>query len=185
MDIILLLKQKGARVTYTDPYIPSPRFNLLVNGVAEALATTHAIRVYIANLMTEANESLGLSVAEHIERIYEHAGRPIFDYALVSTGAISAIVRERYAAEGAEPTRADIERIEAMGIRCITGDFVAEGDVLRHAADRVTEALLTLPCALLSLGAERRRRIGEQILEVNSPGFLRNRRATILHSDAA
>jgi 2-phospho-L-lactate transferase/gluconeogenesis factor (CofD/UPF0052 family) len=101
LDIILLLKQKGARVTYTDPYIPSLRLNLLVNGVAEALATTHAIRVYIANLMTEANESLGLSVAEHIERIYEHAGRPIFDYALVSTGAISAIVRERYAAEGA------------------------------------------------------------------------------------
>jgi uncharacterized cofD-like protein len=159
--------------------------NLLVNGVAEALAATHAIRVYIANLMTEANESLGLSVAEHIERIYEHAGRPIFDYALVSTGAISAIVRERYAAEGAEPTRADIERIEAMGIRCITGDFVAEGDVLRHAADRVTEALLTLPCAPLSLDAERTRRIGEQIPDVNSPKFLRNRGAAILHSDAA
>jgi hypothetical protein len=185
LDIILLLKQKGARVTYTDPYIPSLRLNLLVNGVAEALAATRAIRVYIANLMTEANESLGLSVAEHIERIYEHAGGPIFDYALVSTGAISAIVRERYAAEGAEPTRADIERIEAMGIRCITGDFVAEGDVLRHAADRVTEALLALPCAPLSLGAERTRRIGEQVLNVNSPRFLRNRGATILHSDAA
>jgi hypothetical protein len=34
-----------------------------------------------------------------------------------------------------------------MGIRCITGDFIAEGDLLRHAPDRVTEALLTLPCA--------------------------------------
>jgi hypothetical protein len=112
-------------------------------------------------------------------------GRPIFDYALVSTGAISAIVRERYAAEGAEPTRADIERIEAMGIRCITGDVVAEGDVLRHAADRVTDALLTLPCAPQSLGAERAHRVGEQILEVDSPGFLRDQGAAILHSDAA
>ena len=108
--------------------------NLLVDGIAEALATTRATRVYIANLMTEANESLGLSVAEHIERIYEHAGRPIFDYALVNTCPVSAIIRERYAAEGAEPTKADIERIEAMGIRCITGDFVAEGDLLRHAS---------------------------------------------------
>ena len=159
--------------------------NLLVRGIPEALAGAHATRVYIANLMTEANESLGLSVVEHIERIYEHAGRPIFDYALVNTGAISANVRERYAAEGAEPTQADIQRIEAMGISCFTGDFVAEGDVLRHAADRVAEALVTLPCAQRSLGAERTRHVGEQILEVNSPRLLRNRGAATIHSDAA
>jgi len=72
----------------------------------------------------------------------------------VNTGPVSAAIRERYAAEGAEPTKADIERIEAMGIRCITGDFVAEGDLLRHAPDRVTEALLALPCPLLPLGAD-------------------------------
>ncbi len=53
--------------------------NLLVSGIPEALVTIRATRVYIANLMTEANESLGLSVAEHIDRIYEHAGRTIFD----------------------------------------------------------------------------------------------------------
>jgi uncharacterized cofD-like protein len=143
--------------------------NLLISGIPEALATTRATRVYIANLMTEANESLGLSVAEHIERIYEHAGRPIFDYALVNTGPVSAIIRERYAAEGAEPTIADIERIEAMGIRCITGDFVAEGDLLRHAPNRVTDALLSLPCALLPRGTSRALRNLEEIPEVNSP----------------
>jgi uncharacterized cofD-like protein len=128
--------------------------NLLISGIPEALATARATRVYIANLMTEANESLGLSVSEHIERIYEHAGRPIFDYALVNTCPVSATIRERYAAEGAEPTKPDIERIEAMGIRCITGDFVAEGDLLRHAPDRLTDALLALPGAQLPLESD-------------------------------
>ena len=123
--------------------------NLLVSGIPEALTSARATRVYIANLMTEANESLGLSVADHIERIYDHAGRPIFDYALVNTGPISSAIQERYAAEGAEPTKADIKRIEAMGIRCITGDFVADGDLFRHEPERVTEALLALPCARL------------------------------------
>ena len=32
-----------------------------------------------------------------------------------------------------------------MGIRCITGDFADEGDVVRHASDRVAEALLQIP----------------------------------------
>ncbi len=119
--------------------------NLLVKGIPEALGAAQGTRVFICNLMTQANESLHLTASEHIERIYEHAGRPIFDYALVNTAPVSRELRERYAAEGAEATIADIDRIEALGIICITGDFAAEGDVLRHAADRVTDALLALP----------------------------------------
>jgi uncharacterized cofD-like protein len=118
--------------------------NLLVNGVPEALASARGTRIYVANLMTQANESLHLTAAEHIERIYAHARQPIFDYALVNTAPVSASIRERYAAEGAEVIEADIEKIEAMGIRCITGGFAAEGDVLRHAADRVAATLLRI-----------------------------------------
>jgi uncharacterized cofD-like protein len=118
--------------------------NLLVKGIPEALANARGLRVYVCNLMTQANESLHLTASQHIERIYEHAGRPIFDYALVNTGAISEEIRQRYAAEGAELIQPDIERIEAMGIRCITGNFAAEGSVLRHASDRVAEQLLSL-----------------------------------------
>lgn len=119
--------------------------NLLVGGIAEALGAARGTRVFICNLMTQANESLHLTASQHIERIYEHAGRPIFDYAVVNTAPVSEALRERYAAQGAEVTIADVDRIEAMGIHCVTGDFAAEGDVLRHAADRVTDAVLALP----------------------------------------
>jgi uncharacterized cofD-like protein len=119
--------------------------NLLVQGIPEALGSARGTRVFVCNLMTQANESLHLTASQHIERIYEHAGRPIFDYALVNTAPVSDALRQRYAAEGAEVTIADVERVEAMGIRCVTGNFAAEGDVLRHAADRVTDALLSLP----------------------------------------
>lgn len=119
--------------------------NVLVRGIPEALAAAQGTRAFVCNLMTQANESLHLTASQHIERIYEHAGRPIFDYALVNTAPVSAQLRERYAAEGAELTVADVERIEAMGIQCVTGNFADEGDVLRHAAGRVTDALLALP----------------------------------------
>ena len=121
--------------------------NLLVQGMPEALAAARGTRVYVANLMTQANESLHLTASEHIERIYTHARQPIFDYALVNTAPVSEAVRGRYASEGAEVIAADVERIEAMGIRCVTGDFAAEGDVLRHAADRVAATVLGLAMA--------------------------------------
>ncbi len=60
--------------------------NLLVDGIPETLGEARGVRVFICNLMTQANESLGLSAAEHIERIYEHTRRPVFDYAVVNTG---------------------------------------------------------------------------------------------------
>jgi uncharacterized cofD-like protein len=122
--------------------------NLLVKGIPEALAGAHGLRVFICNLMTQANESLGLSASQHIEKIYEHTGAPIFDYALINTAPVSSEMLLRYAAEGSVPIVPDVDRVEAMGVKCIVGNFLSEGakdgDVLRHAADRVTGALMEL-----------------------------------------
>ena len=118
--------------------------NLLVQGLPAALARARGVRVYICNLMSQANESLGLTASQHIERIYEHTHAPIFDYALVNTETFSAETLARYAAEGASPVLPDIERIEALGVRVITGDFTSGENVARHNASRVSGALLEL-----------------------------------------
>ncbi len=118
--------------------------NLLVRGIPAALSRAHGIRVFVCNLMTQANESLGLTAAEHIERIYEHTRAPIFDYAIVNTAPFSEQTLARYALENASPIEADVERIEALGVRCITGDFALEENVVRHASNRVTGALLSI-----------------------------------------
>ncbi|HEU5341108.1 MAG TPA: gluconeogenesis factor YvcK family protein [Edaphobacter sp.] len=121
--------------------------NLLVRGVPEALAASKATKVYVCNLMTQANESLGLSASQHIEKILQHAGEAassIFDYALVNTAPISAKRLEQYAREGQNPIEADLDRIRALGVEPVTGDFVHEGDVLRHDYDRLAEKLLEI-----------------------------------------
>jgi uncharacterized cofD-like protein len=118
--------------------------NLLVKGIPSALARARGVRVYVCNLMTQANESLGLSASEHIARIYEHTHAPIFDYAIVNTAPFSPQTVARYAEQSAAPIVADIERIEALGVRCIVGDFASEETLVRHNASRVTGALLAL-----------------------------------------
>ena len=118
--------------------------NLLVDGISAALGAARGLRVYISNLMTQANESLNLTASQHIERIYDHTRTRIFDYAIVNTGQFSPETLARYEAEGAAPIVPDIERIESLGVRCIAGNFASEANVVRHAADPVTEALLQL-----------------------------------------
>lgn len=121
--------------------------NLLVRDMPEALVRATGTRVFVCNLMAQANESLGLSASQHIERIYEHTGAPIFDYAMVNTAPFSLSTLERYKLEGSTPIEADVERVEAMGIRCITGRFASEEYVVRHAAAHVAEVLLGLGCS--------------------------------------
>lgn len=118
--------------------------NLLVRGIPEALADCHGTRVYICNLMTQANESLGLTASEHIEKIFDHARARIFDYALINTGPLSPATLEQYAREGQTPIEADLDRIRALGVHPITGNFIHEGEVLRHDYDQVAASVLSL-----------------------------------------
>jgi uncharacterized cofD-like protein len=121
--------------------------NLLVRGIPEALAASRATKVFVCNLMTQANESLGMTASQHIEKILQHVGEPrspIFDYALINTGPISAVRLEQYAREGQQPIEADLDAIRALGVKPVTGNFVHEGEVLRHDYDRVAERLLAL-----------------------------------------
>lgn len=124
--------------------------NLLVKGIPEALTASHATRVYVCNLMTQANESLGLTASQHIEKILQHAGstsQHIFDYALINIGPISPVLLEKYAAEGQQPIEADLDRVRSLGVEPIIGNFVHEGDLLRHDYDKVAERLLQVGLA--------------------------------------
>jgi uncharacterized cofD-like protein len=124
--------------------------NLLVRGIPEAIARSNATRVYICNLMTQANESLGLSASQHIEKILDHARGAdgarlkLFDYALINTAPILPATREQYAREGQAPIEPDLDRVRALGVEPITGNFVHEGEVLRHSYDSVAETALNL-----------------------------------------
>ncbi len=118
--------------------------NLLVDGIPEALANARGLRVYISNLMTQANESLGLSASDHIQRIYDHTRLPIFDFAIVNTGKFSPETVARYDAEGATPIEPDVERIESLGVRYVTGNFASEENLVRHTAGPLADVLLEL-----------------------------------------
>ncbi|HWX54549.1 MAG TPA: gluconeogenesis factor YvcK family protein [Verrucomicrobiae bacterium] len=118
--------------------------NLLVRGIPGAIARSRAVKVFICNLMTEANESLNMSASDHIRAIYKHAKRPVFDYALVNSVPVSDQMKAQYAEELAQQVECDQAAIEALGVKCIAGDFVEENHFARHATDRLCRELLRL-----------------------------------------
>src|SRR5580658_5838718 len=118
--------------------------NLLVRRISEAILESPAIKVFICNLMTQANESLGLTAADHIRALNNHAGIQLFDYALLNRKQASAEMKAKYALEGASQIVIDLEAIEALGVCPVLGDYLDEGDAARHATDHVAHDLMAL-----------------------------------------
>jgi uncharacterized cofD-like protein len=118
--------------------------NLLVRGIAQAIVNSPAIKVYICNLMTQANESLGLTAADHIRALNRHAQAPLFDYALINRKPASDEMKAKYALEGAAQIVSDLETVEQLGCCPVLGDYLEEGTVVRHATHAVARDLLEL-----------------------------------------
>ncbi len=119
--------------------------NVLVHGIAEAIATSPAVKVFVCNLMTQANESLGLTAADHVRAIYDHAGAAIFDYALINHKPPSAELKAKYALEAATQIIADTEELRKLKVEPIFGDYLfEENGVARHAYGPVADDLLRL-----------------------------------------
>jgi uncharacterized cofD-like protein len=118
--------------------------NLLVRGIAQAIVNSPAIKVYICNLMTQANESLGLTAADHIRALNRHAQAQLFDYALINRTPASDELKAKYALEGAAQIVHDLETIEQLGCCPVLGDYLEEAGVARHATDVVARDVLEI-----------------------------------------
>jgi uncharacterized cofD-like protein len=124
--------------------------NLLVRDLSKALKDSHAVKVYVCNLMTQANESLDLTASQHIEAIYKHAHHEFFDYALVNETLASKTMVRKYEEKQQSQIVVDADRIRAMGVKPILGDYLAEeldpneGFIARHETHHVAHDLLRL-----------------------------------------
>ncbi|MGH9328266.1 MAG: gluconeogenesis factor YvcK family protein [Terriglobia bacterium] len=118
--------------------------NLLVEGIAEQMARARALRLYIGNLMTQPGETRRYTAADHLRALVEHAGHKIFNSAVLNSGAFPAAMKKRYAAQRAEPVVNDVDEINAMGIKPVLANLLAEDHVARHDPQKLAHLLLSL-----------------------------------------
>ncbi len=118
--------------------------NLLVRGIREALASTPAPVVYVANLMTQPGETAGFDVLDHVDGLLRHLGLGVVDAMLVNAAPVTEQSLKRYTAEGAVPVAWWRGETEYRGIRVVPAALVEAGEHVRHDADRLAEEVLRL-----------------------------------------
>jgi uncharacterized cofD-like protein len=118
--------------------------NLLVGGVADALRQAAAIRVYVANLMTEPGETDGLSLTDHLAAVAAHAGRGLVDGLVIHARPFPADVVRRYARAGASPVALDRERLHGLGVWVTEADLTGSTELARHHPEKLGRVLVRL-----------------------------------------
>jgi len=120
--------------------------NLLVEGIAATIYGVNAVRIYVANLMTEPGETDGYTLDDHLRVIRTHTGFDLFDYILVNRRPIDDEAARRYAAHGSEPVVAEPLLKYAGRAQVVECDLAIEwgGTKIRHHPPSLARAIRAL-----------------------------------------
>ena len=119
--------------------------NLLVNDISKAIIQSKAKKVMISNLMNEPGETLGYTLAKHVNEVERYLGKHVLDYVLANNGEITEDMLYDFNQGKSTPVTVDLENIQNRTISVIEEDLVitAPNSIL-HDNLRVSEILMEI-----------------------------------------
>ncbi len=117
--------------------------NLLVEGIAQHIASSNAVKIYVCNVMTQPGETTGLTASDHVRTLLDHSGARVCDYVIVNDEPPKRLLAA-YAEEGQGPVTPDVERIEEMGLKPICAGVISETENVRHDPERLASVVLSV-----------------------------------------
>lgn len=118
--------------------------NFVVDGIADAVRTSDAQKVYICNLMTKHGETDGYRASDFVRVISSYLGGPV-DRVVVHDGLFPEHLRERYEQDGQFPVEPDMEELRELATEVVQDSLLAiyQDTYVRHDAGRLLQAIFT------------------------------------------
>ena len=136
-DALRAIEQADVIVLGPGDLFTSVIANLVVDGVAPAVATSGAERVYVTTVITE-----GFSVADHVREIVRYLRGDCLDHVLASTTAFSEECLARYREQGQRPVaeREDEPLDTVTQARIHRADVASDTVLVRHDSMKLARA---------------------------------------------
>ena len=109
--------------------------NLLVDGIAEAIRESEALRVYVCNVANMRGETGGLDAADHVSALADHGLAGAVDLVLVHDPCSSggSLCDDDPVVEPVAAGPEVVARIEALGVRVVVDDLADHDKPVRHS----------------------------------------------------
>lgn len=119
--------------------------NLLTEGIAEAIADSDALRVYVLNVTTQDGETENYTASDHIKALFAHSGRKLFDFCIANSTPLPEDVAMRYKTQGACQTVVDSDELEKLGVKTILCPMLdCSGGYARHDSKLLAKEIMRL-----------------------------------------
>ncbi len=158
-DAILAIQEAEAIILGPGSLYTSVVPHLLVSGLAEAIRTSPAAKIYVCNVMTQPGETDSYTAADHLRALVDHGGPGLVDYILVNGKQASRETLRKYRKEGAIPVKVERREIEKLGARVVTADLIDESNLIRHDPEKLARTLLRI--VVNHRNRQRRWRLGD------------------------
>lgn len=143
-EALTAIKEADAVVLGPGSLFTSVLPNLLVDGIAEGISRSRAVKIYLCNVMTQHGETDDFTASAHVEALLQHTDNGLIDYAFVNTAKIPQYLLEKYKTEEAYPVEPDVKKIRDLGIGVVEGDMITADDYIRHNAEKISRRILAL-----------------------------------------
>ena len=127
--------------------------NILVKGMASALKKSKAKKVYIANVMTQVNQTHGYKLSDHVKAVEQYLGKHVLDYVVFNEKkpskkilshywkSQSFFVENDFGAKRKKPILVGADIVESPKI---SKKKVTKQNLLRHDSKKLGKVLIGL-----------------------------------------
>jgi len=116
--------------------------NLVIKEIANAIAKSSALKIYVCNVMTQHGETDDYRASDHLKALIEHTSPRIVDYCVVNSKIPEESLLAKYKQEKAFTTMADSLKIKGMGYKIIEGNIIHTTDFVRHDPDKLARVII-------------------------------------------
>ena len=112
--------------------------NILVDGIQKALRVSRALKVYVCNVATQPGETVGFSVEDHVQALWNHVGKDLFKYVLANSNIDYSFPNT---------SKSEVVALAGSGledVKVVLTDVVDSERRLRHDPKKLAESLMRL-----------------------------------------
>lgn len=118
--------------------------NLLVPDIAAALQQSHAVKIFVCNLITQPGETDGFSVEDHVNAIRDHLDDNPFSIILVNNRTEINLSDSSPAASGSLQKITWVRAHGDENLPIYQADLVDEADPIKHDSRKLAKIILDL-----------------------------------------
>lgn len=143
-DAIYAIKEADCIIIGPGSLYTSILPNLIIKEVADEVRNSSAMKVYVSNIMTQAGETTGFKLSDHIECIEKNCGKGIINVVVANNGFVPDTHFSKYKSDGQRRVKVDEENIP-KNIMVVNEDLIdLSKGVVRHDTDKLARVIMQL-----------------------------------------